>query len=254
MGPVEGTTAASTYMEEFERQNTFFAFINDAASVADTNSQRLHPERPVEPPVPVGSSAPMSDRRVYPGAGALNEFRSHGNTIFQIFLSRAADNYLVYISDIMAEILIRTPEALRSSETIPIEQVLGHESMSDLIKHLTERKVQNLVNGGMREIERHFSRRLKFDLFSDEEESKAILRIIAARKVIAHNRGIVDERFVARTPDSGFTVGERLPLTYIYMSESVGRLKRSVIDIDVRAVKKFRLGTGAVSAPEYKHS
>src|SRR6266851_4250968 len=106
------TAARRGYIEEHERLMKFFVFINDAAAIADRNATGGLPSGMGQNPV--GNPAPAFDRKTRPGTGALNELRSHADMIFQMFLSRASDNYVVYISNLLAQIFVCRPETLRN--------------------------------------------------------------------------------------------------------------------------------------------
>lgn len=61
--------------------------------VAETDEEREHYERSIEE-----------------GAGVLSRLGTHGQLILQTMLNRAVDNYLAYISELMALIFRTRPE------------------------------------------------------------------------------------------------------------------------------------------------
>src|SRR6266852_4253241 len=130
------TAARRGYIEEHESLMRFYVFINDATVIAEQYATGSPTGLDASP---VGSPAPPFDRRIRPGKGALNELRSHANIIFQVNPSRAYDNYLLYVSDLLAEIFVHRPETLRTSEQVRIEDVLIHHSMQSFIKTLAEK-------------------------------------------------------------------------------------------------------------------
>ncbi len=232
------TAARRGYLAEHERLMRFYVFINDAAVIAEQYA--------TGPPTglganPVGSPAPPFDRRIRPGKGAFNELRSHASIIFQVYLSRGYDNYLLYISDLLAEIFVHRPETLRTSEQVRIEDVLIHHSMQSFIKTLAEKRVYNLVNDGIRKLAEYVSKRMGFPLFDSDEKLSEMIEIGAVRNVIAHNRGVVDQRFTERVPNRKWRVGQPVPLTEEYVQDAMNTMNASVADIDFRVIEKFGL-------------
>jgi hypothetical protein len=233
------TVARRGYVDEHHRLMKFFAFINDAAVIAEQLATGRHAsELGLNP---VGSPAPPFDRKTRPGTGALNELRSHADSIFQVFLSRAYDNYLVYISELLAEIFACRPEILRTSEEVRVDEVLSHDSMQSFIKSLAEKRVYNLVNDGIKKLEEYVSKRMGFGLFDSKLDE--MNEIGAIRNVIAHNRGVVDKRFVERVQKRKWSVGQSVPLTEGYLLGAINTMTASVTDIDRRAIEKFGLYT-----------
>jgi hypothetical protein len=157
---------------------------------------------------------------------------------------RAADNYSVYISELLAEVFAQRPETLRTGEQVRIDEVLAHDSMESLIDAFVERRVHNLISNGITKVAEYFAKHLAFDLFESPEESDQIVEIVAARNVIVHNRGFVDKRFITRLrPEAKWQVGEQLPLSTSYVWDAIDNLEKSVQGIDRRAIDKFRLET-----------
>jgi len=233
------TVACSAFLVEHERLLSLFAFINDAAVIADQRETGQH----TQPLVAVGGSAPPFDRVGRPGVGALNEFRSHANAIFQIWLARTVDNYLVYLSELLAEILTRRPELLRASETVSAREVLSHLSAEALIQSLAEKRVHSWVRDGVRNLTKKFQTHLKFDLFHSPDQLDKVIEAIAIRNAIAHNRGLVDERFLAKVSSGSWELGKQVALTDMYVFGAMRTLKCSVEEIDARALVTFDLRT-----------
>jgi hypothetical protein len=128
---------------------------------------------------------------------------------------------------------------------------LGLRPMADLISHLVERRVTRLAYGGLIEITDSLSKNLNFELFADEKDLHAAIRIVESRNIIVHNRGIVNQRFRDRVKQDAETLDDgRLWLTPDSVIADLNFLRSSVEDIDCRARDKFELSQ-LVPAAEY---
>jgi hypothetical protein len=79
-------------------------------------------------------------------------FEYREQLLLQLVLARSVDNFLVYIADLLALIYRTRPETLRSSESVPIELIMKHDTMDDLISTLSDMRVNELSYKGMREL------------------------------------------------------------------------------------------------------
>jgi hypothetical protein len=233
------TNARRGYVEEYERLKKFYAFITDAPVIAEQYATGELPHSFGRNPL--GSQAPPFDRRVKPGMGAYDELWSHAPMIFQLCFSRAVDNYTVYMASLLAEVFTHRPEVLRNSEKVLVEDVLAHPTMQAFVAALAERRVNSLVNEGTAKLADYVSKYANFKLFDSPERLELMIEVGAVRNVIAHNRGIVDSRFLKRVPRSKWPIGEAVPLTDHYLWKTLTTLDASVNDIDQRAVEKFSL-------------
>src|SRR6266511_3891545 len=86
------------------------------------------------------------------GAGTTDLLRSNRHLVLQMAVQRSVDNYLTYLSELLALLFRTRPETLRSSETVPLEEVLRHMSMDELIAALAERRVERLAYLGMADL------------------------------------------------------------------------------------------------------
>lgn len=215
-------------------------FVNDTAALSTQNAQRAR--------ALVGSATPevatFLQQAIESGIGALDEFRSHARPLLEMLLSRGVDNYLAYVSDLLASIFTIRPDTLKSeNEKVSLELVLSHTSMDTLVQALAERRVDQLSFKGMRKLSTYLSNQLAFDLFDTKDTAEAIVEIVEIRNIIAHNRGIVNKIFVSRVRHSYLTVGQPVPIDESIAMGAINTLADSVIDVDARGINKFRLPT-----------
>ena len=181
------------------------------------------------------------DMQSGPNEDLLNLLRFH-KVVSEMLLVRVIDNFLSYVSELLALVFISKPETLRSSETVKFEEILQHTTMQDLIKHLTERRVERLSYQGMRDLQKDLTERLGFDLFLSPEDLSHAVRLIEDRNLIVHNRGIVNRTYQKRTGDSTIPVGNPMKkISITHIGKETEFLARSVVSMDERAAAKFGL-------------
>jgi len=170
-------------------------------------------------------------------------FRPHIRLVLEMMMCRAVDNFLCYISGLLALIFTTMPETMRTSETIKIKDVLVHNSMKELIHALAEERVNKLSYHGMKELQEWLSNQLGFILFLSEPSLNEAIRIIEIRNLLVHNRGLINNVILTRVPTLQYEVGERIKIDVRDAFDNINFLALSVSDIDVRASKKFQLDT-----------
>lgn len=172
----------------------------------------------------------------------------HGTLVLEMMLCRAADNFLVYITELLAVVFRTRPETLRSSETVRLDAILKHSTMEALVHDLAERRVNRLSYQGMRDLAEYLTDRLSFDLFPKPDDLERAVRIIESRNLIVHNRGIVNDVFLSRVPSTTANVGNPIGLNTDQIFDDFEFIALSVYQTDDRAVQKFSLS--AIQRPD----
>jgi hypothetical protein len=179
------------------------------------------------------------------GNSVVKELRRHNPVLLQMTLGRLTDNFLTYLSQLLALLFRTRPETLRSREAVQLDEVLAYDSMQSLIEALAERKVDRLAYLGMRELTDDLSEKLGFNLFERPDDLERAVEIIEIRNVIVHNRGAVNRRFLSRLPAYPAEEGELISLTIERVLSELEFLTTAAFDIDARAAAKFGLATFA---------
>lgn len=237
--PESGTGACERFFLEHMRLAHFVGFVAALATRADEV-------------VRVARQA-LDEPELDPSKGALSTLRRHRQLLLQMTLSRGVENYLAYLSEVLALLFETRPETMRAKidddsrrrgtqpEAVPLDLILEHTSMEELIAFLTERRVNELSYKGMAGITAYVSEKLAFSLFEDEEMSDRIVHLVEIRNLIAHNRGVVNRTYKRRVGDDSLVVGARIELDVNDVFDDLERLAGSVADIDARAVAKWAL-------------
>lgn len=208
-------------------------FAEQLDHVARITAEALaHPEAPEKPEIT-----------------AEDQLRKHARLNFELSLCRCVDNYLAYLSELMALVFQCRPETLRSSEKVEIEFILKHESLDELIEALTERRVERLSYSGLVDLDADVRERMGFELFASDRDREEAARLVELRNLIVHKRAVVDRRYIARTGDDRTPIGKRIPLRDSEREAIISFIPRLACETDARAVAKWGL-PAALSKPE----
>jgi hypothetical protein len=178
------------------------------------------------------------------GGDARRTMQTHFAQLFtQIVFQRAVDNFLVYVVELLRRVFVERPEALRSSETIKVEDVLRWSTMDDLVQALVERRVERLAYLSLTDLQDDLIRSLGLELFGDQTDLSRAVRLVATRNLLAHNRAIVNERFLRQVPDSTLTIGEPILLNGDDVLADLEFLSEAAKRIDAVAISHFGLAS-----------
>jgi hypothetical protein len=110
--------------------------------------------------------------------------------VAQMLMTRTVDNFLCYVSELLALIFRTKPQALRTDETtVTLRQVLQYETMDDLIGALVDLRVTDLAYKGFRDLAQFLSKRIGLDLHENDEDMAVAIEIIEQRNLIVHKVG-----------------------------------------------------------------
>ncbi len=154
------------------------------------------------------------------------------------------DSYLTFISSSIQAALKRVPDAIRSSETIKVEEILDFSSRKELLEYLVERKVNTLSYGGLNAIEKYLQSNLGVSLYKDEQTRLNVLYIIEVRNINSHNRGYVNRIFIDRTQALGRispSTGKRVHVDLDLLGELSGSILDSSRYLDGQITSKFKI-------------
>ncbi|MPS73105.1 MAG: ATP-binding protein [Chryseobacterium sp.] len=165
-----------------------------------------------------------------------------GKILMRILFSSCADNFEIYLTDLLYEIYLAKPETLKSSEQmVTIKEVLDCSDMQEFVTYLANKKLSKLQRGSVKGFIADNKQISKLNVIStfQQEEIEKILQI---RHLYAHKNGIIDEKFLSFYPGI-FTLNDEHILTvedllkhFLYLLDTVDR-------IDKAAVLKYHLST-----------
>ena len=159
--------------------------------------------------------------------------------------ARIADNALCYFKEIIAEVVIKRPELLKSKEKETLEFIFSFDTMESLINAISEKKVNELFYGGVEDIKNYFNTRLGIKMFHNETEEKNFNQFVKQRNLLVHNRGIISKEFSKEfsTEKVFYEVGNKLVFNYATLSIINGHIINLIAELDLQICEKFKLET-----------
>jgi len=226
----EHTEAYVRFQEDAALLLRFTAFFGELVTHSDEVGRILHEGR--EEPGEGGET----------DKGAVYYMREHvAPMLRRLLFEKGVDNFLSYISDVLGLIFETRPQALRSSETVKLNEILQHESMEQLIDFLVERKVERLAYQSLRDLGHDLETTLNFALFLDEDAFTTAASAVEIRNVLVHNRGKVNRKYFRNVTDTTYELGDAIEVSGDHLFSTLGSLETSAHDIDLRAIEKFGL-------------
>ena len=169
--------------------------------------------------------------------------------LLELMLTRTVDNFLCFLSELLALIYRERPEMLRSSETEKLEFVLQFADMDQLRSAIAEKRVERLSYLGLRELSEYIESQMSFKLFELAEDLGRAAYIVELRNICVHARGIVGNTSARRFPQMKTQIGRRIDLSADQVTRDRKFLEDCVFDIDLRATSKFTLPAERVPIP-----
>ncbi|WP_139062975.1 hypothetical protein [Streptomyces griseoaurantiacus] len=162
-------------------------------------------------------------------------------TRIEVALTRAVDNFLCYVSDILTEAMIVRPELLKSQEQVSMQEVLQHGSIEEFIQWAAEQHVNQLSFKGLGAISEYIQKRLGLQLSEDQEAWNVVKRAVAVRNLAVHRRRIIDERFIHSMGDTTLEKGQRYAIPPAMSFDVMLQTMRIVQNFDTRISAKFKI-------------
>lgn len=243
--PEYGTTAAQAYFRAAWSDFGLFRFIIDVVLTGDyvtfVAKQALEGSKEYKNVEP--------SRLATTDPGRLTTFlRSKRQVLLEVFLARLVDNFQTYLVDLVRAVLHAKPAMLSTrQQTLTLEELLKYDRIEDLVHDVIERRVNALAYEGFNELQSWCAER-GLEIQAAQKDRDAVVELIAARNVIAHNRSVVDEKYMRTTPTGRFSPGEVRKLEVDDFFGALTLLHRVVSETDHRAAEKFQLPTGPLHA------
>jgi hypothetical protein len=163
----------------------------------------------------------------------------HQRVVDEMLYCKIIDNWLAYISEVLALIYTARPEALKSSEQVRLDYILQFKDTETLVAALAERKVEKLAFLGIKDLADFFYKELSFTLVEDGEKFDYLIESVEIRNIIVHARGYVSKILKTRLPHYSGKIGEPVALGDTYLLGN--KLFTIAMDIDKRAAKKWNI-------------
>ncbi len=159
----------------------------------------------------------------------------------QMCYARTIDNVLTYFKEILSEVIVKTPNVLKSKETERLDFILNYDTIEELRIALSEKKIEALFYAGIDKIETYFKERLGVELFKSEETKLEFNQAIKNRNLIVHNRGVISKEYLKEFPKCSLVEGDIIKFGY----EDISRVNLILLNfsayLDNELSEKFKL-------------
>ena len=157
--------------------------------------------------------------------------------------SKRCFSALTYLADLVTLIYEKYPKMLQSDKQTSYRFCIEHHIAGDLIPALAEKTVMELTHQSLDVLAKYFEKKLDLVLFTKKADLEKAALSVDIRNVITHNRGIVNRFFIQRNPKFAEDLGKRVVLDEQERREMLSTLGYRARQLDLRAIKKFKLKT-----------
>lgn len=236
--PRSGTHSLHNYFASFKQINSFLAFVLQLVGAIETSAKHAHTvllEVEDDPAERKRLEEEWSKRR-----SPVDDLKEHRQFFMKVILVRHVENYLNYLSSILREVFLARPEALKSSERIELETVLAHTSIEELVKTISERKVESLSYASLNNLTEYFREKFHISVVKDADLSR-VVEAIEIRNISVHNRCVINGRYVARTKYDANRLGKPVSVGIERIETTTRVLAESVATIDKDARRRLQV-------------
>lgn len=178
---------------------------------------------------------------LYPSSASEATNKQEGKILMRILLSSCADNFEIYLTDLLYEIYLANPATLKSNQQVTIKEVLDCADMQEFVLFWAKKKLSKLQRGSVKGFIADNSQ-IKELYVLDSTQQENIEKILQIRHLYAHRNGIVDEKFLQFYPGQ-YNINEEHQLSVEDMLKHFSYLIDIVDKMDNAAILKYQLAT-----------
>lgn len=150
-------------------------------------------------------------RLLYPKGSSVPTDNAEGKMLMRILFSSCADNFEIFMSDLLYEIYLAKPETLKSNATVTVKDVLDCSDMQEFISRYAKEKLKKLQRGSVKGFISDNKQIKSLGVF-DAARQAEIEKILQIRHLYAHQNGLVDDRFRKYFPAANLNDEYRMTL------------------------------------------
>lgn len=165
---------------------------------------------------------------------------ARGKVLTRVLFSSFADNFEVYMSNILYEIYLSNPSTLSSDELVKVKDVLRCQDLQEFVEFWARTKISKLQKGSVKGFIKENKQIKQLNVITDQDITD-LEKILQIRHLFTHTNGIIDVKFL-RFFGNTYTLNEELELS---LKDMFGYLKKVITTIkavDHACVQKFDLG------------
>lgn len=176
------------------------------------------------------------------GSDIIFDIRTYEQYFGQLSYARLIDNVLTYFKDVLAEVILKVPNILKSTkDKADFEFILNCESITELRIALAEKKITTLFYGNIDKIEEFFINQLNIELFKTTDDRTEFAIATKNRNLIVHNRGRINADYVRKFPQLKYKEGQVLIFTYEDISNINLILNNFIALLDIEISERYAL-------------
>lgn len=234
--PRTGTRAAENYFSAYRQTTDFMKWILRVTHLAE--GARDIAGRFVDITTSPDTRATLASLANSPSPG--QELREHRQLVMETILTRYVDAFLNYLGELLFTIFTQRPDTLKSSDQVEVARVLEHSTIAALVEELASRKVSALTYRSFADLAKFFEERFKLRVASDND-IPTVVDGVETRNLIAHNRSIMNERYLHRTGRPHDLLGQRRELWGETVFGIADTMAVTVAALDRSARKQLKL-------------
>ena len=182
-----------------------------------------------------------SEPLLFPVSSTVPTQVPEGKIMMRILYSSCADNFETYLTELLLEIYLAVPAALKSEEQVTVKEVLDCADIQDFVLYFAKKKLSNLQKGSVKGFIAE-NKQLKVLDVLDEPKQKEIEKLMQIRHLYSHRNGIVDAKFLRLFPHT-LAMNAEHQLTLEQMLKNIAYFAEMIYLIDEKAIQKFNLAT-----------
>jgi hypothetical protein len=177
---------------------------------------------------------------LYPNGSSVPTDNAEGKMLMRILFSSCADNFEIFMSDLLYEIYLAKPETLKSSATVTVKEVLDCSDMQEFIGRYAKEKLKKLQRGSVKGFIADNKQISSLGVF-DKARQGEIEKILQIRHLYAHQNGLVDDRFREYFPTA--TLNDEYRMTLDEFLTRLEYLAQAIDAVDEAARSDYQLAS-----------
>jgi len=166
-------------------------------------------------------------------------FRQFSELIRILGLSHLVTILEGYLADVVREIFLVHPDALKSARELTTEAVLNLGERKQIVSYLAEKETDELFYKSFPDVVNYFSKKFNITLDDSGVSTERIVEIMATRNIHVHNMGIVNRRYLESVKDGKLKLGAYKSITREYLRVSFDSIRTLVKFIDAEVQRKY---------------
>jgi len=147
--------------------------------------------------------------------------------------------YESYLVDIVREILLTYPDALKSGRQFSAETIIKLGEQKQIISYLAEKEVGKLPYKSFPDVVNYFGKKFNINLNASGVLVENIVEILTTRNIHVHNGGIVNQLYLELVRGSTLKVEAYKSITRKYLRDSIGSISTLVEFIHTEVQRKY---------------